>query len=146
MRRGFVSCAGMVGAVVLAIGIASANAATSAPGLACPAIAPADWHRGANAKLSEAVVLSVKAGETIDETAPPSLAPDRGVQRGDAWHNLWRIGDDGPGWSYFVDCKYRGGAQVLRLKADGLTQCEQVIRPYDAKKPNENATMTMRCR
>src|ERR1700761_6511161 len=112
---------GVAGVLALAVtGIASAAAATSTSQLACPAVAPAEWHLGAGAKLSEAAVLSVAAGETVDEAFPPSLAPDRGVQRGDAWHNLWRIGNDEPGWSYFIDCKYRGASQIVRLKADGL--------------------------
>jgi hypothetical protein len=42
------------------------------------------------------------------------------------------MGDE-PGWSHFVDCTYRGSSRVLRLKADGLKQCEQTARPYSAR-------------
>lgn len=111
----------------------------------CPAEAPADWGLPKPAPLSQPAVLSQPTGQPIDETAPPSLVPDRGYARGNVWHNIWIMGDE-PRWSHFIDCQYRGSDRVLRLKADGLHQCEQTARPYSAGKGvADNAVQTMVC-
>jgi len=113
--------------------------------LACPAHPPSDWGLTSSAPLDQAAVLSQPIGQPIDETAPPSLVPDRGFARGNVWHNIWLMGDE-PGWSHFVDCRYRGLQRVLRLKADGLRQCEQTAQPYSlAHGVAENAIQTMAC-
>lgn len=113
--------------------------------VACPAEAPAEWGLPKPAPLEQPAVLSQPTGEAIDETAPPSLMPDRGYARGNAWHNFWIMGDE-PHWSHFVDCQYRGSARVLRLKADGVKQCEQTAQPYSAAKGvADNAVQTMVC-
>ncbi len=93
----------------------------------------------------QAAVLSEKTGQPIDDTAPPSLVPDRGYAQGNVWHNIWMMGDE-PGWSHYVDCRYRGSSRILRLKADGLKQREQTASPYDAKKGvSAAAVQTMAC-
>ena len=113
--------------------------------LECPREAPADWGLPTPAPLDQPAVLSQPTGQPIDEAAPPSLVPDRGYARGNVWHNLWLMGDQ-PGWSHFVDCQYRGSKRVLRLKADGLKQCEQTARPYSAKTGvARDAMQTMAC-
>jgi hypothetical protein len=111
----------------------------------CPIEAPAEWKLPKPAPLDQAAVLSQPAGEPIDDSAPPSLVPDRGYARGNVWHNVWIMGDE-PGWVHYVDCQYRGSKQILRLKADGLKQCEQTARPYTAKQGVANdAVQTMSC-
>jgi hypothetical protein len=96
-------------------------------------------------QLDQVAVLSQPKSEPIDETARPSLVPDRGFASGDVWHNVWLMGDE-PGWSHFVDCQYRGSQRVLRLKADGLRQCEQTARPYSVRRGIANgAAQTMAC-
>jgi hypothetical protein len=113
--------------------------------LQCPSQAPAAWHLPHPAPLEQAAVLSQGVGKPIDENAPPTLVPDRGYARGDVWHNLWLMRDE-PGWSHFVDCRYRGSPRVLRLKADGLKQCEQTARPYSTKTGvADDAVQTMAC-
>lgn len=127
------------------VALAGSPSATGAQGLRCPPEAPAAWGMPSAAPLDQVAVLSQPTGEPIDETAPPSLVPDRGFARGDVWHNLWRI-DDQPGWSHFVDCRYRGSRRILRLKADGLRQCEQTVRPYSSRSGvADNASQTMAC-
>ncbi|HEY2131966.1 MAG TPA: STY0301 family protein [Acetobacteraceae bacterium] len=81
--------------------------------------------------------------EPIDETAPPSLVPDRGLAQGALWHNIWEMGDE-PGWSHFIDCQYRDSPKILRLRADGLKQCEQTSRRPNAKGP-DTIGQTMAC-
>ena len=133
----------LVAAIILALPSVAASAATHR--LACPGNAPADWELGAGVPLAQAAVLSEKTGTPIDDTAPPSLVPDRGFARGAVWHNFWLMGDE-PGWSHYVDCQYRGSPRVLRLPADGLRQCEQTARPYTVKRGvAENAVQTMVC-
>jgi hypothetical protein len=113
--------------------------------LACPSEAPAEWGLPKPAPLEQPAVLSQPNGEPIDASAPPSLVPDRMYARGSAWHNVWLMGDE-PGWSHFVDCQYRGSKRVLRLKADGLKQCEQTAAPYSAKGGiAPHAVQTMAC-
>jgi hypothetical protein len=60
----------------------------------CPIEAPAEWKLPKPAPLDQAAVLSQPAGEPIDDSAPPSLVPDRGYARGKVWHNVWIMGDD----------------------------------------------------
>jgi len=113
--------------------------------LECPPEAPAEWALPKPAPLEQPAVLSQPNGEPIDESAPPSLGPDQMYARGSVWHNVWLMGDE-PGWSHFVDCQYRGSKRVLRLKADGLKQCEQTAAPYSAKGGiARNAVQTMVC-
>jgi len=129
-----------------AIAIASRlYAATPRHQLACPSIAPANWSLGDKARLVRAGVLSERTGVAITTGAPPYLAPDNSYRRGGAWHNIWLL-DDEPGWAYFVECQYLGSQDVLRLKADGLKQCEQVFSPNGAKTGTSGATLqTMQC-
>jgi hypothetical protein len=113
--------------------------------LACPSIAPANWSLGDKARLVRAGVLSERTGVAITTGAPPYLAPDSSYRLGGAWHNVWLL-DDEPGWAYFVECQYLGSQDVLRLKADGLRQCEQVYRPNAARTGGSDATLqTMQC-
>lgn len=135
--------AGLLTALI--VGLAGPRCATAAQGLRCPPEAPAAWGLPSASPLDQVAVLSQPTGEPIDETAPPSLVPDRGFARGDVWHNLWRI-DDQPGWSHFVDCRYRGFGRILRLKADGLRQCEQTVQPYSSRAGvADDASQTMAC-
>jgi len=49
-------------------------------------------------------------------------------------------------WSHYVDCQYRGSPRILRLKADGLKQCEQTAAPYTATGGvSATAVQTMAC-
>lgn len=114
--------------------IAALPAAAHAAGhrLECPAQAPSSWGLRLG-PLSQVAVLSQKTGVAIDDSAPPTLVPDRGFARGNAWHNLWDM-DDEPGWSHFIQCQYRGSPRVLRLPADGLKRCEQTASPYTVAK------------
>jgi hypothetical protein len=124
--------------------VASAHAAQQHR-VECPPQAPADWDLTKPAPLDQVAVLSQPTGTPIDERSPPSLVPDRGFARGSIWHNIWLMGDE-PGWSHFVDCRFRGSERVLRIKADGLKQCEQIARPYSAKGGvADNAVQTMAC-
>jgi hypothetical protein len=128
----------------IALGAPPAQAAQQ-HGVECPARAPAEWKLPAPAPLDQPAVLSQPAGEPIDEGAPPSLVPDRGFARDGVWHNVWIMGDE-PGWVHFVDCQYRGSTKILRLKADGLKQCEQTARPYTPKQGvADHAAQTMTC-
>jgi hypothetical protein len=114
--------------LTLALLLAATQAQAAGHRLACPAGAPADW--GARlGPLEQAAVLFEKTGVEIDERAPPSLVPDRGFARGKVWHNIWLMHDE-PGWTHYVHCQYRGSSRVLRLRADGLRQCEQTATPY----------------
>jgi hypothetical protein len=132
---------------VLVAGLAASPVHASSPQhqLTCPSIAPANWSLGDKARLVRAGVLSERTGVAITTGAPPYLAPDSSYRRGGAWHNIWLL-DDEPGWAYFVECQYLGSQDVLRLKADGLGQCEQVFRPNGAKTGASDATLqTMQC-
>jgi hypothetical protein len=135
---------GLLGAMV-AVSVATPASYARPPRLACPPQAPAAWNLPKPAPLDAVGVLSQPIGQPIDETTPPSLLPDRGFARGNVWHNIWLMGDE-PGWSHFIDCRYRGSARVLRLKADGLKRCEQTARPYA---PNtgvaKGAAQTLMC-
>jgi hypothetical protein len=120
-------------------------AATPRHQLACPSIAPANWSLGDKARLVRAGVLSERTEVAITTGAPPYLAPDNSYRRGGAWHDIWLL-DDEPGWAYFVECQYLGSQDVLRLKADGLKQCEQVFSPSGAKIGTPGAILqTMQC-
>jgi hypothetical protein len=91
-------------------------------------------------------IPSQPVGPPIDDNASPSLAPNRGFARGSVWYNIWLMADE-PGWSQFVDCRYRGSTRILRLKADGVEQCEQTGRAYSTKGGvPDNAVQTMVCR
>ena len=95
--------------------------------------APAEWGLPKQAPLDQAaVVLSQRIGEQIDDSSPPSLMPDRGFVHGSVWHNVWLMGDE-LGWSHFVDCRYHRSERIVRLKADGLKQCQQMAPPYSAR-------------
>jgi hypothetical protein len=129
----------------LMVGLAGPRCSAAAQGLRCPPKAPAAWGMLSSSPLDQVDVLSQPSGDPINETAPPSLVPDRGFARGDVWHNVWLLGDE-PGWSHFVDCRYRGSQRILRLNADGLRQCEQTARPYSPKVGvSDNAAQTMAC-
>jgi hypothetical protein len=113
--------------------------------LACPTVAPSSWNLRADARLVRAAVLGARTGVAVNDSAPPYLTPDQAYRRGGAWHNLWLL-DDEPGWAYFVECQYLGSQDVLRLKADGLKQCEQIYRPNAARTGASDATLqTMQC-
>jgi hypothetical protein len=113
--------------------------------LQCPIQAPAEWGLAKPTPLVQAAVLSQPAGQPIDDSAPPSLVPDQGFARGSVWHNIWIMGDDS-GWAHYVDCQYRGSKRILRLKADGLKQCEQTAQPFSAMGGvSDNAAQTMVC-
>jgi len=112
--------------------------------LECPAQAPAEWAMKLG-PLDQVAVLSERKGVAIDETAPPTLVPDRGFARGTVWHNVWLMGDE-PGWSHYIQCQYRGSPKVLRLPADGLKQCEQTATPYSAARGvADHAVHTLSC-
>ena len=137
-RQGLLAAAMMLGSLGAAV-------ADPPHRLECPREAPDDWGLPKPAPLEQAQVLSQPAGEAIDESAPPSLVPDRGYARGNVWHNIWIMGDE-PHWSHFIDCQYRGSERVLRLKADGLKQCEQTAQPYSAGKGvADHAVQTLVC-
>jgi hypothetical protein len=133
-------------AIVVAIAAGAAQSAHAQQHrVECPREAPAEWGLAKPAPLDQAAILSETTGRPIDDSAPPSLVPDRGFARGNVWHNIWTMGDE-PGWSHYVDCKYRGSPRILRFRADGLKQCEQTARPYDARTGMANdASQTMGC-
>jgi hypothetical protein len=111
----------------------------------CPREAPPEWGLHKPAPLDQVAVLSQPVGQPIDDSSPSSLVPDRGFARRKVWHNIWLMGDE-PGWSHRVDCQYRGSPRILRLKADGLKQCEQTAKPYSARGGiAEKAVHTMVC-
>jgi hypothetical protein len=138
------ACRCLIAAAVALGSIRAANA-DQTHRVECPGEAPADWGLPKPVPLMQAAVLSQPVGQPIDERAPPSLVPDRGYARGNVWYNVWMMGDE-PQWSHFIDCQYRGTDRLLRLKADGLHQCEQTVRPYSAGKGvADNAVQTMAC-
>ncbi len=113
--------------------------------LQCPSTAPAEWGLGPSVPLARVSVLAQQTGRPIDESAPPSLHPDRSLVVGDVLHNIW-VMDDEPGWYRFVDCQYRGSPRILRLWADGLKRCEQTVRPYAPRTGiSETAAQTLEC-
>lgn len=129
----------------VAVGIGGWPNQSLAHRLECPQSAPAAWGASKPALLEQPAVLSQPAGEPINEDSPPSLMPDRGFARGAVWHNVWTMGD-ASGWVHFVDCRYHGSSRVLRLKADGLRQCEQTAQPYSARHGvAHQAVQTMAC-
>jgi hypothetical protein len=101
--------------------------------LECPSEAPSSWGVGDNRPLQQSAVLDLPTGQTIDDKSPPSLAPDTSFEAGKTWHNVWQM-KDSPGRSHLIECRYSGTTRILRWKADGLQQCEQIIEPYDPKK------------
>jgi hypothetical protein len=134
-----------IAVLAAALSVASSAHAQQRHRLDCPREAPAEWGLAKPAPLEQPAVLSQPNGEAIDESAPPSLVPDRMYARGSVWHNVWLMGDE-PGWSHFVDCQYRGSKRVLRLKANGLKQCEQTATPYSPKGGvAHDAAQTMVC-
>jgi hypothetical protein len=104
-------------------------AETPRPKLSCPAVAPADWGL-TNAPLAEVQVLATPEHEAIDETATPSLVPDENVIRDGVLRQTWQMNSNGPGWLWYVDCRYRGSKRVLRLDAKGLSRCLRTITPF----------------
>jgi hypothetical protein len=112
---------------------ASHGAEAASHRLECPMVAPAAWGLP-NARLSGVEVLSARAGEPIDNTAPPSLVPDSESIRAGTLHQRWRMNQDGPGWSFYVDCRYQGSDRVLRLDAGQVKTCDQFITRFSAAK------------
>ena len=96
----------------------------------CPATAPAEWGIS-GAKLSGVQILSQPEGEKIDETAPPSLAPDETKISGGTLHQYWTMNTGGPGWDFFVDCQYAGTKRFLRIKANTAKRCDRTITHYN---------------
>ncbi len=146
-ETGIVPQAGIGFSLILAVSVFTAPAYASSPRhqLACPSSAPTSWNLHADARLVRSAVLGARTGVTVNDTAPPYLLPDSSYRRGGGWHNVWLL-DDEPGWLYFVECQYLGSRDVLRLKADGLRQCEQVFRPNANKTGGSDATLqTMQC-
>jgi hypothetical protein len=143
-RAGFAIPLALAAAGLAAIPLSS-HAATARHQLSCPSTAPTSWNLRADARLVRSAVLGARTGIAINDGAPPYLMPDQGYRRGGAWHNVWLL-DEEPGWAYFVECQYLGSRDVLRLKADGLNQCEQVFRPNGAKTGGSDAILqTMQC-
>ena len=104
----------------------------------CPAQAPAAWGSPHGA-LSGVEVLATPRDTPIDETAPPSLVPDRQLRQGDRLVQIWTMNVEGPTWAYYVDCHYRGTARVLRLDAAGTTRCQ---RRLPATQPDGPQSLT----
>ena len=98
----------------------------------CPAMAPADWGLS-GAKLSGVQILSQPKGQRIDETAPPSLVPDRSTVSGGTLHQVWTMNGDGPGWDFFVDCHYTGTTRLLRIPGDGVKRCDRTITHFRSR-------------
>src|ERR1700753_819776 len=120
------------------------HAASSLRPLACPTVAPASWNLRADARLIRSAVLEARTGVAINDGAPPYLPPDRSFRRGGAWHNVWVL-DEETGWLYFVECQSLGSREVLRLKAAGLKQCEQVFQRNEDRPGAADALQTMAC-
>ena len=112
--------------------------------LECPTSAPSSWNLRADARLIRSAILGARTGVTINDSAPPYLAPDQTFRRGGAWHNVWVL-DDEPGWAYFVECQYLGSREVLRLGAAGLKQCEQILRRNEEHPGEAGGPQTMAC-
>lgn len=105
-------------------------AAAESHGLQCPATAPPAWGLVPSPPLSGVEVLSAPTGTEIDNDAPPSLMPDTQDNYNRTLHQSWQMNNDGPGWSFFVDCHYAGTQRVLRLDAAGVTRCDYSVSPY----------------
>ena len=93
--------------------------------LECPAEAPIEWGMAKRAPLDGPAVLAQPTGLPINDQSPPLLVPDRGYAHDGVWHNVWIIGEEA-GWTYFVDCRYRTSARVLRL---GRMVCANANKP-----------------
>lgn len=138
MRRGWL--------VLLAALAALPARAAGSHALQCPAEAPSEWHLPAPATLAGVDILAAPKGETIDEHAPPLLEPDTEDLRGRVLHQAWLMNADGPGWSYFVDCRYAGSARVLRFEGAGLKRCDYVVAPFSPSRPDQpGATHVLTC-
>ena len=120
----------MRGLLLLPLAALLASGAQAAPAhkLECPATAPAEW--GAGGKLSQVQILSQPKGEKIDETATPSLVPDKTTVSGGTLRQYWTMNEAGPGWDYFVDCRYDGTERFLRLEANAVKRCDRMITHY----------------
>jgi hypothetical protein len=112
----------------LAALVASGAEAAPAHKLACPATAPAEW--GGGGKLSGVQILSQPKGEKIDETATPSLMPDRTDISAGTLRQYWTMNEAGPGWDFFVDCRYADTGRFLRLDANTVKRCDRTITHY----------------
>lgn len=88
----------------------------------CPQTAPAEWHV-ADGKLRAVLVLSVPAGQAINEDAPPSIAPTREWRTKGYFHQSWVMNVEAPKFSDKVDCIYTGTERHLRLDAYAVKQC-----------------------
>jgi len=121
--------AGTQQAAAVIAGMQQAAAAES-HGLQCPATAPSAWGPVPSPPLSGVEILSAPTGTKIDNGAPPSLMPDTQDTYNRALHQSWQMNNDGPGWSFFVDCHYAGTQRILRLDAAGLTRCDYSVSPY----------------
>ncbi|MDR3535011.1 MAG: hypothetical protein P4L71_00800 [Acetobacteraceae bacterium] len=122
-------------AVLLLAALAPAPAAAETHVLQCPVVAPREWRLPPPATLAGIDILSLPKGETIDEAAPPALVPDTEDVRGRVLHQSWRMNADGPGWSFFIDCRYAGSARILRFEGWGLRRCDYYVAPYTAARP-----------
>ena len=112
----------LVGGVLLAI-----PTAASAHTLECPA-----------GPLVGVQVLSAKHGEAIDEASPPDLVPDNQTTRAGVIHQVWRMNAEGPGWDYFVWCRYQGAARVVKLAAPGVQRCERTLPAAHTDQPPQS--------
>jgi len=121
---------------------ATAHAETAQHKLACPAKAPTEWGLP-DAPLSEVQVLATPEHEAIDETATPSLVPEVNAVRDGALQQIWPMNSNGPGWLWFVDCRYRGTKRFLRLDAKDTHRCVRTITHY-SKATGESARSTQR--
>ena len=122
-------------------------AAQAAPAhkIACPATAPAAWGL-AGAKLSGVEILSQPKGETIDETAPPSLVPDDTKISGGTLRQFWTMNASGPGWESFVDCHYAGTKRLLRINANAVKRCDRTITHYrESGEPDPRSVDSLAC-
>jgi hypothetical protein len=50
--------------------------------LECPRVAPPEWGLPRPAPLNQVAVLAQPTGEPIDDSSPPTLAPDHGYAPG----------------------------------------------------------------
>jgi hypothetical protein len=116
----------------LALAAVPAAAATSHR-LECPAVAPAEWAQP-GARLSGVEVLATRAGQPIDDSAPPSLVPDMESFRAGTLHQRWQMNQYGDGWRFYVDCRYQGAERVLRLDAVQVKSCNQFISKFSRDK------------
>ncbi len=106
------------------------QAAAESHGLQCPATAPPAWGLVPSPPLSGVNILSAPKGTKIDESAPPSLMPDKQDTYNRTLHQTWQMNGNGPDWAYFVDCHYLGTQRFLRLDAAGVSRCDYSVSPY----------------